>query len=178
MEFMGISVGILALICTAMLLFGRRGTVKILASLVVLTVLGMGGTVGFFIWQEQHKAAPLIKVQSADGIIHEFPAGTSTDVIDRVMKDYAASHAKPAAGKAAQAAPSPPTLPLGVTTGPSKAVAASRPCSVSARPRSGSAITRMRSLLIFNGRASGPASVRPFSKRCCAQDTAGSAHQG
>src|SRR6266536_829487 len=37
MEFMGISIGILALICTAMLLFGRTGTVKILACRARLT---------------------------------------------------------------------------------------------------------------------------------------------
>ncbi len=50
MEFMGISIGILALICTAMLLFGRTGTVKILAWLALLAVLGIGATVGFIVW--------------------------------------------------------------------------------------------------------------------------------
>ncbi len=99
MTFMGISVGILALICTAMLLFGRRGTIKILAGLAILAILGVGGTAGFLIWQEQNKAAPPIRAQSADGVIHEFPAGTSTDVVDRVMKEYAASQAKPAAAR-------------------------------------------------------------------------------
>src|SRR5262249_60698251 len=59
MQFMGISIGILALVATAMLLFGRRGTLKILAWLVVLAVLGIGGTVGFIIWREQaqHQAS-------------------------------------------------------------------------------------------------------------------------
>jgi hypothetical protein len=47
MQFMGISIGILALVATAMLLFGRRGTVKILAWFAILAVLGIGGTVGF-----------------------------------------------------------------------------------------------------------------------------------
>jgi hypothetical protein len=45
MTFMGISVGILALVATGMLLFGRRGTLKILAWLVVLAVLGLGALV-------------------------------------------------------------------------------------------------------------------------------------
>jgi hypothetical protein len=60
MEFMGISIGILALVATAMLLFGRRGTLKILAWLVILTVLGIGGTVGILAWnanKEQWKSA-------------------------------------------------------------------------------------------------------------------------
>jgi hypothetical protein len=51
MEFMGISIGILALVATAMLLFGKKGTLKFLAWLVVLAVLGIGGTVGFIIWE-------------------------------------------------------------------------------------------------------------------------------
>jgi hypothetical protein len=88
MEFMGISVGILALVATCMLLFGRRGTLKILGVLMILVILGTGGTVGFIIWQERHKP---VEAQSADGVIHEFPAGISRDVIDRVMKDYAQS---------------------------------------------------------------------------------------
>src|SRR6266581_3265274 len=95
MEFMGIAVGILALVCTAVLLFGAGGTRKILAWLAVLAALGIGGTVGYIIWQEQPTKS--IRAQSADGVIHEFPAGTSTDVIDRVMKDYATTHVKPAA---------------------------------------------------------------------------------
>lgn len=33
-----------------------------------------------------------IRVESADGVIHEFPAGTSMDVVDRVMKQYAQSN--------------------------------------------------------------------------------------
>jgi hypothetical protein len=53
MQFMGISIGILALVATAMLLFGRRGTVKILAWLAVLVVLSVGGTIGFVILQER-----------------------------------------------------------------------------------------------------------------------------
>jgi hypothetical protein len=35
--------------------------------------------------------APPIRAQSADGVIHEFAAGTSMDVVDRVMKQYAQS---------------------------------------------------------------------------------------
>jgi hypothetical protein len=52
MEFMGISIGILALVATAMLLFGRKGTLKFLAWLVVLAILGIGGTVGFIVWRD------------------------------------------------------------------------------------------------------------------------------
>ncbi len=50
MEFMGISVGILALICTGLLLFGRRGTVKILTWLAVLVVLGIVTVIGYLVW--------------------------------------------------------------------------------------------------------------------------------
>jgi hypothetical protein len=53
MEFMGISVGILALVATCVLLFGRGGTIKLLAGVAVLAVLGIGGTLGLVIWQEQ-----------------------------------------------------------------------------------------------------------------------------
>ena len=34
-----------------------------------------------------------IRTQSADGVTHEFPAGTPDDVVDRVMKNYAEEHA-------------------------------------------------------------------------------------
>jgi len=44
-----------------------------------------------------------IRAQSADGLIHEFPAGTDISVIDRVMKQYAASIAPPAAAEEAPA---------------------------------------------------------------------------
>lgn len=36
-------------------------------------------------------SAPPIRAQSADGVIHEFPAGTSRETVDRVMKQYAES---------------------------------------------------------------------------------------
>jgi len=54
MEFMGIAVGILALVGTSVLLFGRRGTLKILGGLLILAVLGISGTAGFLVWQDQH----------------------------------------------------------------------------------------------------------------------------
>jgi hypothetical protein len=38
---------------------------------------------------------PILRAQSADGVIHEFPAETSQAIIDRVMKDYAISHQSP-----------------------------------------------------------------------------------
>ncbi len=37
----------------------------------------------------------MIRARSADGKIHEFPPGTSEEVIDRVMKDYAQQARKP-----------------------------------------------------------------------------------
>lgn len=40
--------------------------------------------------------APL-QAQSADGVIHQFPAGTDMSVVDRVMKSYAADGPQPAA---------------------------------------------------------------------------------
>jgi hypothetical protein len=43
MEFMGISVGILALICALVLLFGRHGTRKLLVSILGLLILGYVG---------------------------------------------------------------------------------------------------------------------------------------
>ncbi|HET7083628.1 MAG TPA: hypothetical protein VFI23_02585 [Rhizomicrobium sp.] len=39
----------------------------------------------------QPTASTILRAQSADGVIHEFPAGTSQAVIDRVMKEYAIS---------------------------------------------------------------------------------------
>lgn len=72
-----------------------------------------------------------MQAQSADGVIHDFPAGTDISVIDRVMKSYVADAPKPAAvaaqpasdttemtpqqmygGSAAGAAPVPQPLPL------------------------------------------------------------------
>ncbi len=59
MEFMGISIGVLALICALILLFGVQGTRKILGwglGLVILAVVGLG----VFIWARpklQHSAA-------------------------------------------------------------------------------------------------------------------------
>jgi hypothetical protein len=38
--------------------------------------------------------APPIQAQSADGVVHEFPAGTDTLVINKVMKDYAQRQAQ------------------------------------------------------------------------------------
>ena len=35
------------------------------------------------------------KAQSADGVLHDFPEGTASDVIDRVMKQYASDHQPP-----------------------------------------------------------------------------------
>ena len=35
------------------------------------------------------------KAQSADGVMHDFPDGTAPDVIDRVMKQYAADNQPP-----------------------------------------------------------------------------------
>jgi hypothetical protein len=87
MELRGILVGILALITISGLVFGRRGTLRILAGVLLMAVLTVGGIIGVTIWQETHK----VRAQSADGVIHEFPAGTPPDVIDRVMKDYATS---------------------------------------------------------------------------------------
>src|SRR5216683_1422524 len=55
MEFMGISVGILALICTAVLLFGVRGTRKILGwtlSLILVCAVGVGAVV--WAWPRLH----------------------------------------------------------------------------------------------------------------------------
>jgi hypothetical protein len=40
-----------------------------------------------------------IRAQSADGVTHEFPAGTDPGVIDRVMKDYASRQGPAAAPK-------------------------------------------------------------------------------
>ncbi len=57
MEFMGISVGILALICALVLLFGVRGTRKILSwslGLVVLAAIGVGVLV--WAWPMQRPA--------------------------------------------------------------------------------------------------------------------------
>src|ERR1041385_5201783 len=44
--------------------------------------------------QQQHArtGVPII-AESADGVQHQFPAGTSQSVIDRVMKNYALSKA-------------------------------------------------------------------------------------
>jgi hypothetical protein len=49
MEFMGIAVGILALICALMLLFGRHGTRKLLGWSLGLIVLGAAG-LGAAVW--------------------------------------------------------------------------------------------------------------------------------
>ncbi len=68
MEFMGISVGVLALICALVLLFGRRGTAKILGWFAVLVVLGIGGTAGLIVWNDnQTKRATAIQVTTPDG---------------------------------------------------------------------------------------------------------------
>jgi hypothetical protein len=56
---MGISIGVLALICALILLFGVRGTRKILGWGLVLVILGAAG-VGAFMWawpKLQHSAA-------------------------------------------------------------------------------------------------------------------------
>ena len=58
MEFMGISVGILALICTAMLLFGVRGTRKILGwtlGLILVGAVGVGAV--FWAWPALQRVA-------------------------------------------------------------------------------------------------------------------------
>jgi amino acid transporter len=67
MEFMGIAVGILALICTAVLLFGVRGTRKILGWLVLLAVLGIGGTLGFVAWSDN-------QAKRQANVFDQFPA--------------------------------------------------------------------------------------------------------
>ena len=36
-----------------------------------------------------------LKAESADGVIHEFPDGTDSAVIDKAMKSYYASMPKP-----------------------------------------------------------------------------------
>src|SRR5260370_39226736 len=55
MEFMGISVGILALICTAVLLFGVRGTRKILGWTLGLILVGaVGGGAVVWAWPRLH----------------------------------------------------------------------------------------------------------------------------
>jgi hypothetical protein len=53
MEFMGIAVGILALICALVLLFGRSGTRKILGWSLGLTVLGAVFAVAA-VWAIEH----------------------------------------------------------------------------------------------------------------------------
>jgi hypothetical protein len=45
--------GILALICSLVLLFGRRRTVKPFGWLAVLVVLGIGGVAAFLTWSEK-----------------------------------------------------------------------------------------------------------------------------
>src|SRR6266699_1903023 len=42
-----------------------------------------------------------IQARSADGVIHQFPAGTANDVIDRVLKNYAQVQATKTAVKVA-----------------------------------------------------------------------------
>jgi hypothetical protein len=60
MEFMGIAVGILALICALVLLFGRHGTRKILGWSLGLVILGTAGVVAA-VWAIDHnrQARPL-----------------------------------------------------------------------------------------------------------------------
>lgn len=47
-----------------------------------------------------------IQAQSADGVMHEFPDGTSTDVISKVMKDYATKQSKGSVTSTDKAKPS------------------------------------------------------------------------
>jgi hypothetical protein len=80
---------------------------------LVLSVLWIGG-VGTVTWSNLpsdewwrndpivQRAGPTpnpetIRVQSPDGQVHEFPAGTASDVIERVMKDYWQSQTNKAA---------------------------------------------------------------------------------
>ena len=47
MEFMGISIGVLALVAASVLLFGRRGTLRVLAVFAVLAVMATLGVLGY-----------------------------------------------------------------------------------------------------------------------------------
>lgn len=114
MEFMGISVGVLALICALVLLFGRQGTRKILGwgfGLLIFGGLGLGAIA--WAWSNyQHDAAqvnntamatPLgilpappadgaksypneILVKGPDSRTFRFAAGTENSAIENYLK--------------------------------------------------------------------------------------------
>jgi hypothetical protein len=66
MHFMGIAIGILALICAVVLLFGVQGTRKILGWLFLVAILGTGATVGFIVWQDQRSRQTAAQPNSSE----------------------------------------------------------------------------------------------------------------
>jgi hypothetical protein len=63
MEFMGVAVGILALICALVLLFGRSGTRKILGW-GIATAVAVGAAIAFYFWADSHNWRPSTTVVS------------------------------------------------------------------------------------------------------------------
>lgn len=63
-----------------------------------------------------------ITAQSADGVLHQFPDGTPDDVVDKVMKDYAAQKAPAQTSLAGTAADVARAIPGGVAKGVSAIV--------------------------------------------------------
>ena len=58
-----------------------------------------------------------IRAKSADGVIHEFPDGTSKDVIGKAMKRYAETKKKPAMTASETAADVAASLGTGIVRG-------------------------------------------------------------
>jgi hypothetical protein len=77
---MGIAVGILALICALVLLFGRRGTRKILGWSLSLTVLGAVCAV-VAIWAIEHNKQTRLLSDAEVGIVGQKPAWTSAPIV-------------------------------------------------------------------------------------------------
>jgi len=88
---MGISIGVLALICALILLFGVQGTRKILGWGLVLVILGAAGA-GAFMWawpKLQHSAAattPIIPLSILPALPSGFELEKNTpDLADKVI---------------------------------------------------------------------------------------------
>lgn len=89
MEFMGISVGVLALICALVLLFGAQGTRKILGwgvGLLIFGGLGLGAIV--LAWSTyQHDAGQINKTTTASplGVLPAPPSAGAKNYPDEIL---------------------------------------------------------------------------------------------
>jgi hypothetical protein len=89
MEFMGISVGVLALVCALILLFGARGTRKILGwsfALLIFCAIGVGAVAWISSLPTQTTVSSIPKTASPATPVTVLPTGSSLDTPDLADK--------------------------------------------------------------------------------------------